>query len=277
MTSNQVNTLDAVTLLAQLAAADPYTALEASSAPTIQPAQAASITAASAIKPLHGDEQASDISQPERAASSIAALTTEQSPSNEQVNASGHLSPQHSAASALQLLQQLLDSPGSDRHTSDEVNSRAAWEAPVAESKVGSSTVPRAGQHVSACVTHETGQRPPVTVPAAAAAPTTDSASSMQVRCHTAAARQDASKSSALRSRRTDSSAPPLVARKDAGRAGPAGLLEEASDWTVIDDFCSRTVPKTWLRLVLHGWLTVTRLHIKWRCIQQVCPPCRFP
>lgn len=50
-----------------------------------------------------------------------------------------------------------------------------------------------------------------------------------------------------------------------------AGAQQEVLDWTIIDDFCSRTVPRSRLRLLLHAWQDVARSHTKWRCIQQVC------
>lgn len=50
------------------------------------------------------------------------------------------------------------------------------------------------------------------------------------------------------------------------GNTGP----EAASDWHIIGEFCSRTVSRKWLRLVLHGWQKVVKAVIKWRCIQQV-------
>ena len=57
----------------------------------------------------------------------------------------------------------------------------------------------------------------------------------------------------------------------DAGSTTAAGALQEGtSDWTIINDFCSRTVPRSWLRLLLHAWYAVARSHTKWRCIQQV-------
>ncbi len=45
---------------------------------------------------------------------------------------------------------------------------------------------------------------------------------------------------------------------------------EPASDWQIIRDFCSRTVSRKWLRLVLHGWHQAIKSKIKWRCIEQV-------
>ena len=57
----------------------------------------------------------------------------------------------------------------------------------------------------------------------------------------------------------------------DAGSTTAAGALQEGtSDWTIIDDFCSLTVPMSWLRRLLHAWHAVARSHTKWRCIQQV-------
>ena len=49
-------------------------------------------------------------------------------------------------------------------------------------------------------------------------------------------------------------------------------VVEPASDWQIIGDFCSRTVSRKRLRLVLHGWHQVIKSKIKWRCIEQVCP-----
>ena len=49
-------------------------------------------------------------------------------------------------------------------------------------------------------------------------------------------------------------------------------VIEPASDWQIIGDFCSRTVSRKWLRLVLQGWHQAIKSKIKWRCIEQVCP-----
>lgn len=45
--------------------------------------------------------------------------------------------------------------------------------------------------------------------------------------------------------------------------------VEPASDQHIIGDFCSRTVPKRWLRQVMLGWHHVIKSKIKWRCIEQ--------
>lgn len=61
------------------------------------------------------------------------------------------------------------------------------------------------------------------------------------------------------------------AATSDAGSATAAGDLQEVtSDWTIIEDFCSRTVPRSWLKLLMHAWHAVARSLTKWRCIQQV-------
>ncbi len=49
-------------------------------------------------------------------------------------------------------------------------------------------------------------------------------------------------------------------------------VIEPASDWQIIGDFCSRTVSRKWLSLVLHGWHQAIKSKIKWRCIEQVWP-----
>ncbi len=54
--------------------------------------------------------------------------------------------------------------------------------------------------------------------------------------------------------------------------AAVASVIEPASDWQIIGDFCSRTVSRKWLRLVLQGWRQAIKSKIKWRCIEQVCP-----
>ncbi len=53
--------------------------------------------------------------------------------------------------------------------------------------------------------------------------------------------------------------------------AGAAvGMLEPVSDLWIIGDFCSRTVSRKWLRLVMRGWHKVVKSKVKWRSIQQV-------
>jgi hypothetical protein len=59
---------------------------------------------------------------------------------------------------------------------------------------------------------------------------------------------------------------------QSAAAAAARVVIEPASDWQIIGDFCSRTVSRKWLRLVLHGWHQAIKSKIKWRCIEQVCP-----
>ena len=196
--------IGAVAASAHLAAADPYTALEESSAPLADLSPLSALTAASATK---------------------ARLTGKQASSPVQ------LSPQQSTASALHLLQQLLTSPAnSSSSSSGEVNSRAA-----------SIASPTAVQFNSQSAT----QNPVVASADIVLGP---------------------GKLSRLQARTCRA-----VATADAGLIESAGALQEStSDWTIIDDFCSRTVPRAWIRLLLHAWHAVARSHTKWRCIQQV-------
>ena len=45
---------------------------------------------------------------------------------------------------------------------------------------------------------------------------------------------------------------------------------DDATDWDIISNFCSRTVSKKWLCLVLQQWQDFAKAQVKWRCIQQV-------
>ncbi|KAA6428529.1 MAG: hypothetical protein FRX49_01405 [Trebouxia sp. A1-2] len=46
-------------------------------------------------------------------------------------------------------------------------------------------------------------------------------------------------------------------------------VVQPASDWQIIGEFCSRTVSRKWLRLVMHGWHQAIKSKVKWRCIEQ--------
>ena len=193
---------DAVAALAQLAAADPYTALEGSSSPLADLSPLSALTAASATNPPLADKQ---------------------------TNSPVGTSPQQSTASALHLLQKLLTSPSnSSTSSTGEVDSRAT-------------SVVTAVQVSSQSATHN-----PV-IASADPVPGPSKLSRVQARSDRAAA------------------------TADAGSTTSAGVLQDGtSDWTIIDDFCSRTVPRSWLRLLLHAWHAVGKSHTKWRCIQQV-------
>ncbi|KAL0020042.1 hypothetical protein WJX77_006966 [Trebouxia sp. C0004] len=56
---------------------------------------------------------------------------------------------------------------------------------------------------------------------------------------------------------------------QSAAAADARVVIEPALDWQIIGDFCSRTVSRKWLRLVLHGWHQAIKSKIKWRCIEQ--------
>ena len=49
-----------------------------------------------------------------------------------------------------------------------------------------------------------------------------------------------------------------------------AAVGDLTSDRHIIGDFCSRTVSRRWLRLILQGWHHAVKIIIKWRFIQQV-------
>ena len=141
------------------------------------------------------------------------------------------VSPHQSTASALDLLQQLLTSPSSSSTSScDEVNSRATSIGQPKSVQVKSHYT----IHQPALATVDTVSRP-------------YKLSKLQARGFRAAA------------------------TSDAGSATAGGDLQEVtSDWTIIENFCSRTVPKSWLKLLMHAWHAVARSLTKWRCIQQV-------
>lgn len=197
---------DAVAALARLAAADPYTAVEACGLLPAGLSHHSAPTAISATKPPTTIKQASSPMQ---------------------------LSPQQSTASALHLLQQLLASPASSNDsTSDgEVNSRAISASQA--SGVRSNT--------------RTQVQRPVLTTAAETVRGPDRPSRLQAR-----------------------GSPVATADTLAPTAG-SFEVDEASDWTIIDDFCNRTVSRSQLRLLLHAWHVMARSHTKWRCIQQVC------
>ena len=45
---------------------------------------------------------------------------------------------------------------------------------------------------------------------------------------------------------------------------------DDATDWDIISSFCSRTLSRKWLCLVLQRWQKSAKAQVKWRCIQQV-------
>ena len=194
--------IDAVAALAQLAAADPYTALEGSSSPLAKLSPLSALTAASATKPLLADN-----------------------------NSPVQLAAQPATASALHLLQKLLTSPSnSSTSSSGGVNSRTISVAQATAVQVNS----QSATHNPVIASADIGLGP-----------------------------SKLSKPQARSSR--------AAATADAGSATSAGVLQEGTlDRTIIDEFCSRTVPRSWLRLLLHAWHAVARSHTKWRCIQQV-------
>lgn len=198
--------IDAVAALAQLAAADPYTALEGSSSPLAKLSPPSALTAAVATKPLLADNNNSPV----------------------------QLAAQPATASALHLLQKLLTSPSnSSTSSSGEVNSRTISVARATAVQVNSQSATHNPVIASADI---------VLGPSKLSKP--------QARSFRAAA------------------------TADAGSATSAGVLQEGTlDRTIIDEFCSRTVPRLWLRLLLHAWHAVARSRTKWRCIQQVRSP----
>ena len=137
-----------------------------------------------------------------------------------------------STASALHLLQQLLASPSnSSTSSTGEVNSRATSITQATAVQVNSQSATLNPVDASADIVSGPGKLS-----------------------------------------RLQASSCRAVAITDAGSTTTAGALQEdTSDWTIIDDFCRHTVPRSWLRLLLHAWHAVARSHTKWRCIQQVC------
>lgn len=248
-----INTsLDAVALLAQLATADPYTALEPTKVLSTEHGYAAAPTAASTAKPSAFDNQVAQTAQ---------------------------LSPQQSTASALHLLQQLLDSP-SNSSSMSEVNSKATGVIPAQNL---TRTLREAGQHAdtASSVSKPAPQLQKTANKSSAAAAAARKPSSTQIRAYRAGAGLDPGMRPDTGSCKSDcrrDNISTAASSTNCNRATAAEILEEeASDWTIIEDFCSRTVPRTWLRLVLHGWHAVYRSRVKWRCIQQVRLPRSFP
>ena len=234
--------------LAQLAAADPYTAFEPIKGPLAEQVHAAPPTANSITKPPALDKQLKCHTQ---------------------------LSPQQSTASALHLLEQLLNSPSDSSSISSvsEVNSRAVGVVFPVQSLTG--TLNKVEEYVD---TASTSRRPAQQLQRIAnksAAAAVRKPGGMQIR---AAASLDVRMGPETGSCKPDCSQENAVGvacsmAVDGARA--AGPVEaEASEWTIIEDFCRSTVPKTWLQMVLHGWFAVFRSRVKWRCIQQVCLLC---
>lgn len=169
--------------------------------------------------------------RPSPLSAETAASATQPQLIGEQPSSTVQASPHQSTASALHLLQQLLTSPSSSSTNScDEVNSGATSTGQAKCVQVNSQCAIRQ----PALATVNTVSRP-------------GNLSKLQARKFRAAA------------------------TADAGSATAAGALQEVtSDWTIIEDFCSHTVPRSWLKLLMHAWHAVARSLTKWRCIQQV-------
>lgn len=166
-----------------------------------------------------------------------AASATKPHLTGKQPSSSVQLSAHQSTASALHLLQQLLTSPSSSSTSScDEVNSRATSVGQAKCVQVNSQCAIPQPAHATIDTVSWPGKL-----------------SKLQARGFKAAA------------------------AADAGSATAAGALQDVtSDWVIIEDFCSRTVPRSWLKRLMHAWHAVARSLTKWRCIQQVWS-CNLP
>lgn len=199
---------DAVAALARLAAADPYTAVEACG---LLPAESCHLLAPTAVSATNPP------------------TTTKQ--------ASSPMSPQQNTASALHLLQQLLASPASSNGSTSNrgVNSRTI----------------NVSQTPGVQINTRTQVQRPVLNTAAETVPGPPEPSRLQARGF------------------------PFATAATFSPTAGSFEADKAPDWTIIDDFCNRTVPRSRLRLLLHAWHVRVRSHTKWRCIQQVC--CSYP